>query len=43
MADTGACACGGRETVRDMLHRSDVHAAKSLMVMADVGLVIAGP
>jgi len=33
---------GLRATVKDILHRPDVHAAKSVMVMADVALVIAG-
>jgi hypothetical protein len=32
----------GRAVVKDTLHRPDVHAAKSVMVMADVALVIAG-
>ena len=29
-------------TVKHILHRPDVHAAKSVMVMADVALVVAG-
>lgn len=33
---------GLRATVNEILHRPDVHAAKSIMVMADVALVIAG-
>eukprot|EP00277_Geminigera_cryophila_P028592 CAMPEP_0179463524 /NCGR_PEP_ID=MMETSP0799-20121207/45570_1 /TAXON_ID=46947 /ORGANISM="Geminigera cryophila, Strain CCMP2564" /LENGTH=181 /DNA_ID=CAMNT_0021266853 /DNA_START=91 /DNA_END=633 /DNA_ORIENTATION=- len=33
---------GLRATVKDILHRDDVHAAKSVLVMADVALVIAG-
>lgn len=35
-------ALGLRAVVKDTLHRPDVHAAKSVMVMADVALVIAG-
>jgi len=33
---------GLRASVKNFLHRPDVHAAKSVMVMADVALVIAG-